>query len=107
MKQTFPDTNFIGVRIAGVRDVNTMIKRYENMDVDKKIKQIKKDKFYPIQNSGYSSYFIMVDQALNQDTEFEVEEGASKAKIKSAFAKNLKSKALNKKVLSQFMSLVC
>ena len=107
MKQTFPDTNFIGIRIAGVRDVNTMIKRYENMDVDKKIKQIKKDKFYPIQNSGYSSYFIMVDQALNQDTEFEVEEGASKAKIKSAFAKNLKAKALNKKVLSQFMSLVC
>ena len=107
MKQTFPDTNFIGIRISGVRDVNNMIKRYESVNVDEKIKQTKKDKFISINNSGYSSYFIMVDQALNQDTEFEVEEGASKAKIKSAFAKNLKSKALNKKVLSQFMELVC
>ena len=32
---------------------------------------------------------------------------ATKAKIKSAFMKNLKAKALNKKVLSQFMDLVC
>ena len=49
----------------------------------------------------------MVDSSLSFDTDFIVEEGASKAKIKSAFAKNLKSKALNKKVLSQFMDLVC
>jgi hypothetical protein len=49
----------------------------------------------------------MVDQSLSNEVEFDVEEGATKAKIKSAFAKNLKSKALNKKVLSQFMDLVC
>ena len=106
LKQTFPDTNFIGVRIASPRDVNSMIKRYESVDIERKIKQVKKDKFFRLKNSGYSSYFIMVDHALNNDTDFEVEEGASKAKIKSAFAKNLKSKALNKKVLSQFMELV-
>ena len=41
-----------------------------------------------------------------QDVEFEVDEGASKAKIKSAFAKSLKTKKLNKKVLGEFISLV-
>jgi len=48
----------------------------------------------------------MIDSALNSETEFCVDEGASKAKIKSAFVKNLRSKALNKKVLSQFMDLI-
>jgi hypothetical protein len=107
MKETFPGTNFIGIRIAATRDVNSMIKRYEEYDIDKKVKQVKKDKFFSINNSGYSSYFIMVDQALNNDVDFQVEEGASKAKIRTAFVKNLKAKSLNKKVLSQFMDLVC
>jgi hypothetical protein len=49
----------------------------------------------------------MTTNSLNSDTDFDVEMGATKAKIKSAFAKNLKAKALNKKVLSQFMDLVC
>ena len=49
----------------------------------------------------------MLSAALETDADFDVDEGATKAKIKSAFMKNLKAKALNKKVLSQFMDLVC
>ena len=60
-----------------------------------------------IKNSGYDSYIAMISNALSNDTEFEVEENASKTKIKSAFAKSLKSKSLNKKVLSHFIDLVC
>jgi hypothetical protein len=44
--------------------------------------------------------------ALSQDSEFEVDDGATKAKIKSAFVKSLKTKKLNKKVLGEFISLV-
>ena len=44
--------------------------------------------------------------ALSQDTEFEVAEDATKSQIKSAFAKSLKTKKLNKKVLGEFISLV-
>ena len=73
----------------------------------KRQKSVRKDKFFSLKTSGYDSYFLMVDQSLSNEVEFDVEEGATKAKIKSAFAKNLKSKALNKKVLSQFMDLVC
>ena len=67
----------------------------------------RKEKSFVIKNSGYDAYFGMSATALNQETEFDVDEGATKAKIKSAFMKNLKAKALNKKVLSQFMDLVC
>ena len=81
-----------------------MVRRYTGEDSSK---QVKKDKFFSLKTSGYDSYFLMVDQSLSNEVEFDVEEGATKAKIKSAFAKNLKSKALNKKVLSQFMDLVC
>ena len=44
--------------------------------------------------------------SLSQDAEFEVDDGATKAKIKSAFIKSLKTKKLNKKVLGEFISLV-
>ena len=35
---------------------------------------------------------------------FDVDDGATKAKIKSAFVKSLKTKKLNKKVLGEFIS---
>ena len=44
--------------------------------------------------------------SLAADPEFDVDEGATKAKIKSAFIKSLKTKKLNKKVLGEFISLV-
>ena len=40
------------------------------------------------------------------DAEFDVEEDATKAQIKRAFVKSLKTKKLNKKVLGEFISLV-
>jgi len=43
---------------------------------------------------------------LNNDTEFEVKDDASKADIKRAFAKTLKGKKMNKKILSEFIELV-
>jgi hypothetical protein len=48
----------------------------------------------------------MSSSALSQDAEFDVSETATKAQIKSAFVKSLKTKKLNKKVLGEFISLV-
>lgn len=104
LKESFPYTNFIGIRLAGARDINSMVRRYTGQDSSK---SVKKEKFFSLKTSGYDSYFLMVDQSLSNEVDFDVEEGATKSKIKSAFVKNLKSKALNKKVLSQFMDLVC
>ena len=59
-----------------------------------------------ITTSGYHAYFALSATTLAQDAEFDVDEGATKAKIKSAFAKSLKTKKLNKRVLGEFISLV-
>lgn len=106
LRNTFPDVSFIGIRLCNNRDLRSFIREHEFLSSAVE-KQIKKDKSYTIKSSGYHSYFALLTGGLSNDTELDVEEGATKAKIKSAFVKNLKAKALNKKVLSQFMDLVC
>jgi len=69
-------------------------------------KDWKKSKSYIIKNSGYDAYIVMSSHHLNQDSEFEVKEDATKSQIKTAFARSLKTKKLNKKVLGEFISLV-
>ena len=48
----------------------------------------------------------MCSTTLSQDSEFDVGEDATKAQIKKAFVKSLKTKKLNKKVLGEFIELV-
>ena len=69
-------------------------------------KDWKKQKSFIIKNSGYDAYFGLSASNLADDAEFEVQEDATKAQIKRAFAKSLKVKKLNKKVLGEFVSLV-
>ena len=106
LKQTFPDVNTIGIRLASSQDFKGFVRKFDKGLSEEKYKKIKKDKFVSIQNSGYTSYFGMLSSYLDNETEFDVEEGASKAKIKSAFTKNLASKSLNRKVLSQFVDII-
>ena len=73
---------------------------------DKIMRDWKKNRSFMITNSGYDAYFGISSTALAQDAEFDVDEGATKAKIKTAFVKSLKTKKLNKKVLGEFMELV-
>ena len=106
LKQSFPDTNFIGFRIVPPREFSHFVRRYTFIS-EQDSKKARKDKSYTIKNSGYESYFVLLQNSLSSDTTFNVDEGESKSKIKSAFMKSLKAKTLNKKVLSQFMDLVC
>ena len=66
----------------------------------------KRNKSFTIKNSGYDAYFAMSSAVLSEDAEFDVDEDATKAQIKRAFAKSLKTKKLNKKVLGEFVELV-
>ena len=66
----------------------------------------KKLKSFTITNSGYDAYFGISSSALSEESEFEVAEDATKAQIKSAFVKSLKTKKLNKKVLGEFVCLI-
>ena len=110
LKHNFADMNLIGIRVLVPRDANSFIKMYhENLTSDVAVKILtswRKEKSFVIKNSGYDAYFGMSATALNQETEFDVDEGATKAKIKSAFVKSLKTKKLNKRILGEFISLV-
>ena len=43
---------------------------------------------------------------LDNDTEFEVKEDATKSQIRSAFKKSLNGKKMNKKILGEFVELI-
>ena len=59
---------------------------------DKTVKNWRKEKSFTIKDSGYHSYFGISSNALSKNSEFEVNDGASKSQIKSAFVKSLKTK---------------
>ena len=108
LKDNFPQVNFIGIRVISSRDANSFIRmhctHYKERDMVQN--DWKKLKTFCIKSSGYDAYFGLSSTALAQDAEFDVDDGATKAKIKSAFVKSLKTKKLNKKVLGEFISLV-
>ena len=66
----------------------------------------KKTKTICIKSSGYHTYFGMSANILSTDSSFSVADSATKTQIKSAFAKSLKSKKMNKKVLTEFVELI-
>ena len=104
LKDRFPSTNFIGIRVLGKRDASQFM-RMHNVG-EKVYDDWRKNKSFNITTSGYDAYFGLSATALAQDAEFDVDCGATKAKIKSAFVKSLKTKKLNKKVLGEFIELV-
>ena len=109
LRQTFLTTNFIGIRVLANRDAGQFIRQYagyEDNTYDIIMKRWKKDRSFTIKNSGYHSYFGLSATALANDDEFEVQQDATKAQIKRAFVKSLKTKKMNKKILGEFIELV-
>jgi len=109
LKDKFPSVDLIGIRVLANRDANRFIQLYHSWK-DKKYDVIqsdwKKNKSFTITNSGYDAYFGISSSALSQDSNFAVSDDATKAQIKTAFVKSLKTKKLNKKVLGEFIQLV-
>ena len=109
LRDKFKDINFIGIRVLESRDAGSFIRRYcgyYGPDYEKTMSIWRKEKAFTIKKSGYHSYFGLSANALAQDADFEVAEDATKTQIKSAFAKSLKSKKMNKKILGEFVELV-
>ncbi len=109
LRQTFLTTNFIGIRVLANRDAGQFVRQYAGYEGDgyeKIMKRWKKERSFTIKNSGYHSYFGLSATALANEDEFEVQQDATKAQIKRAFAKSLKTKKMNKKILGEFIELV-
>ena len=109
LRQTFPNTNFIGIRILPSREAGSFVRKhigYENNEYEKIMKQWKKEKSFSLKDAGYHTYFGLSSTALSVEDDFDVQEDATKAEIKRAFTKSLKSKKMNKKILGEFVELV-
>ena len=109
LRQSFPNTNFIGFRILAGRDAGQFVRqqvRYDETLYEPIMKDWKKNKSFSIRNVGYDTYFGLSSSALDNDSEFEVQQDATKAQIKRAFVKSLRTKKMNKKILGEFVELV-
>lgn len=109
LRDNFPQTNFIGMRILESRDAGSFIRRCVgnfDKDVNPIMNDWKKNKSFSVSTSGYTKYFGLSSSALSNNVEFQVNEDASKSQIKSAFTKSLQSKKLNKKILGEFVQLI-
>ena len=108
LRNHLPSVNFIGIRVLAARDATPFIRLYTKT-IDELVNiqnQWKKDKSFSLTESGYHKYFGLSATALNQDTEFEVKQFATKTQIKTAFVKSLRTKKMNKKVLGEFIELI-
>jgi hypothetical protein len=109
LREKFTDINFIGIRVLESRDAGGFIRRYCGYfgpDYEKVMSSWKKEKAFTIKQSGYHSYFGLSAATLSQESEFEVADDATKAQIKSAFVKSLRTKKMNKRILGEFIELV-
>ena len=110
LKDRFVDTNFIGIRVLQSRDAGSFISQnvgWDNFWLREKIKmQFKKEKAFALKTTGYHTYFGLSASALANESQFDVDEDASKAQIKKSFMKSLKNKKMNKKILNEFVDLV-
>ena len=107
---TLPDVNFIGIRIMPSREIGNFLRQnmedWNAPDFYKNKEYWRKTKTVALKGTGYHIYFGLCSSALSNDTEFEVDEDATKSQIKRAFTKSLSAKKMNKKILSQFVDLI-
>jgi len=108
LKDKFPTVNFVNFRVVPGRDFKTCYDWYgrEFGDYEKVKAVYKKEQFITFSGTGYDQFHVIPTTTLSQDEEFVVEEGATKAQIKSAFTKMLGKKKTNKKLLSSFVDMI-
>ena len=103
------NVNIMGFRICTTREATRLIGQtdvFHWSELDRETAKFKKDKQYILRNWGYNELYLVQSSSLSNDVELDVEEGATKGKIRTAFKKKLKGKASNKKVLSSFISQI-
>ena len=120
LKARVYDMNIVGFFIAGsgksgrvdkhtIRSV-CKLDHYSEMDkIMELVKKINKEKFLAVDSIGYDEYYILPGgNSLEVENDGLSDEliGASKAKLKTAFGKSMKSKIESRALLNRFVKLV-
>ena len=103
-----PGVNVLGFRIMSSGGLSNFVSIYGNISYyDQVQKQWKKSKsaVVPFPKS-YTALYVISNNAVESDVDFDVEVGAKKGEISRAFKKMLGSKSANKKLLNSFIEYV-
>ena len=95
LKQNFPYVTlsvFVFLDLGMLIHSSVVTTSKGQMNSSRSSEGLEEDQKFLHQKSGYDAYFGLSSTALAQNSEFEVDDDATKAKIKSAFAKSLKTK---------------
>ena len=109
VRDRFPEVSVLGFRILAARDLSNFVGRYGTRETsyDQVQKQWKKEKSAIIPNPmSFTALYAIANSSLDEDSEFEVAQDATKGQITRAFKKMLKNKSSNKKLLSSFIGHV-
>jgi hypothetical protein len=102
IRDTYPECSVIGFRICSTRALGQYL-RVLGMDTnDTYCKTLSRDRSVAIDKSPYTQLYVVQSRSYNADTEMTVSDDATKGQIRSAFRKSLKSKSVNRKMLSAF-----
>jgi hypothetical protein len=103
-----PGVNVLGFRIMSSGGLSNFVSIYGNISYyDQVQKQWRKSKsaVVPFPKS-YTALYVISNNAVESDVDFDVETGAKKGEISRAFKKMLGSKSANKKLLNSFIEYV-
>jgi hypothetical protein len=99
----------INFRITPSRDFSNCYRWYgggQSSEYEKIKTDYRKEGCVQFQNTGFDQFNVVLASSLAQDEEFSVPENATKSQIKSSFVRMLGKKKTNKKLLSNFITLV-
>ena len=111
VKDAFPDVNIIGIRLASGTDVYRIYESFQSVMEQpyEYFQRIwRKEHSLEFKNVGYESLYIISNNSLSSTKDYmnKVTDESSSSDLKNAFSKTLKSKSVNKKMLSSFAKLI-
>ena len=106
LRDSFPDVNFIGIRLLTKGDLTKLLRWWPREDKEEVHTKWKREKSVCLDVGNFTKFFAISTKEMSNDVEFDPPEEATKAQIKSAFKKSLNKSKFNRKILSEFVELV-
>ena len=117
LKNRVDGMNVVGFFIAGrgrsgrvdKRTLMHLLPKDNYVEIMEKVKIINKEKYLAIPHCGYDEYYVLpANNTFESENDNLGDEliGASKAKLKTAFGKSMKSKITSRQLLNKFVKLV-
>jgi hypothetical protein len=104
IRDSHPNSSVLGFRICTTRGLGHYLRSFRSVALllINTRKVFKRDKSVVVNNSPYNELYVIQSNSYSSEVEMDVNEDATKSQIRTAFKKTLKSKSVNRKMLSSF-----